>query len=228
VHALAARVPPVRESPVSAEDPQAILVPEIRDYALVNAEIRRRLDAGARLVRLAGVAGQRFLAHDLRGPWQARIEIAGDPGPECASRLDAPGLTVHIDGNSADGLGAELAAGMVWATGHAGDAVGYRQRGGILVICREVGHRAGLEQQAGILAVLGSPGRLPGDRASGGILITPKPEGGWRMSGLSALDSRQIELVRRLGALELPYTLQAELVKRLATSTSKQVAESES
>jgi hypothetical protein len=91
-----------------------------------------------------------------------------------------------------------------------------------------VGHRAGLEQQAGILAVLGSPGRLPGDRASGGILITPKPEGGWRIAGLSALDARQIELVRRIGALELPDTLQAELVKRLATPMSQQVAEPES
>ena len=145
-----------------------LVIPEIRDYQRINAELTVLLDAGHRRVRLEGVEGQRLLVSGLVGRWDAVVEIAGRPGPECAAGLDAPGLTVVCSGRAADGAGRGLRAGRVLFQDGAGDGAGYAQAGGLLVFLGPVGHRAGLNQSGGTLAALGAVGRLAGERQSGG------------------------------------------------------------
>ena len=87
-----------------------IVVPELRDYQQINAELVRRLNLGQPHVRLEGVEGQRLLVSRLAGAWQAVIEVDGNAGPELAAELDAPGLTVVCRGSAADGAGRGLVA----------------------------------------------------------------------------------------------------------------------
>jgi len=155
-----------------------IIVSEVRDYVRINAELVALLDSGHPRIRLEGAEGQRLLASGLAGPWQATVEIQGRTGPELAANLEGPGLRIVARGNTQDGAGRALRAGMILVVGDAGDGVGYAQSGGTLVVTRDVGHRAGLGQSGGILAVLGSTGRLAGDRQSGGTFFLGRGEVG--------------------------------------------------
>jgi len=157
----------IPEPPGSA----VLVVPEIRDYALINRELARLLDEGVRRVELSGVRGQRLIASGLKGPWEATVVVGGDAGPELARGLDAPGLTVVCRGGSADGLAQGLVRGRVAVEGDAGDGAGYGQRGGTILIRGDAGHRAGLMQRGGMLVVLGKVGRLAGERQDGGLLV---------------------------------------------------------
>jgi len=148
-----------------------LTVPEIRDYQRINAELIQRLDAGHRLVRLAGVERQRLLVSGLKGRWEAVVEVEGEAGPELAAGLDAPGLTVVCRGAAADGAASGLRSGRVVILGAAGAAVGYAMRGGTAVVAGDAGPRAGLNQSGGILVLLGKAGRLAGERQSGGTLF---------------------------------------------------------
>ncbi len=148
-----------------------LLVPEIRDYQRINAELAHALDEGAAEVRLAGVDGQRLLVAGLAGPWRARVIVEGPAGPELAAGLDAPGLVVIGTAGAADGAGAGMRAGRLVVRGEAGDSVGFAQRGGSIVVHGRAGHRAGLAQSGGTLVLLGGCGRLAGDRQSGGRLF---------------------------------------------------------
>ncbi len=149
----------------------SIVVPELRDYQQINAEVVRRLNLGEPHVRLEGVAGQRLLISRISGAWQALIEVEGNAGPELAAELDAPGLTVVCRGSAADGAGRGLAAGRLVIGGEASAAVGYFQRGGLIVAVGGVGPRAGLAQCGGDLVLLGKVGALAGERQTGGRLI---------------------------------------------------------
>jgi glutamate synthase domain-containing protein 3 len=148
-----------------------IAVPEIRDYHAVNADVVRRLDAGHRLVRLAGVRGQRLLAAGLAGSWTAVVEVDGDAGPELAAGLDAPGLNVVCRGRADDGAASQLRAGTVLVLGEVGVAFGYAQVGGLAVARGAAGARAGLAQSGGDLVLLGAAGPLAGERQIGGRLF---------------------------------------------------------
>lgn len=163
--------PPGPDPKPNPEPDPVVPVPEIRDYARVNAELVRLLDAGHARVRLAGAEGQRLLAFGLKGPWRAVVEVQGDAGPELAGELDAPGLLIACAGSAADGAGRGLKAGRLAIGGEAGEAVGYAQTGGAIVVAGGAGPRAGLDQSGGLLLVLGPVGRLAGERQSGGRLI---------------------------------------------------------
>lgn len=162
--------PPGSEAGPGAGAAPVLAVPEIRDYQRINGELAVLLDAGHPVVRLAGVEGQRLLASGLRGAWSAVVEIEGDAGPELASGLDAPRLTVVCRGRAADGAGSGLRDGRLVVIGSAGPAVGYAQRGGTVVVVGDAGPRAGLNQTGGVLLLLGSVGPLAGERQSGGTL----------------------------------------------------------
>lgn len=152
--------------------PDVVLpVPEIRDYLKINAELIHALDDGARLVRLAGVEGQRLLAHGLRGRWNAVVEVEGRAGPELAADLDAPGLTVVALGAVDDGAGRGLRSGRLLIHGDADDGLGYTQRGGVILAAGAAGARAGLDQAGGLLVIAGAVGRLAGERQRGGRLV---------------------------------------------------------
>ncbi len=174
------------------------MVPELRDYQQINAELVRRLNLGERHIRLEGVAGQRLLVWRISGAWQALIEIEGNTGPELAAELDAPGLTVVCRGSAADGAGRGLAAGRLVVGGAAGAAVGYFQRGGLIVALGDVGPRAGLAQCGGDLVLLGKVGALAGERQTGGRLVYkqgctgPHAGHGRRAGRLIALPAEQL------------------------------------
>lgn len=145
-----------------------ILVPEVRDYVRINAELVALLDQGHTWIRLEGAEGQRLLAAGLVGSWMATVEILGRTGPELAANLAAPGLRIIARGATLDGAGRGLRAGLIVVDGAVGDGLGYGQSGGTLIVTGNAGHRAGLAQSGGTLAVLGRTGRLTGDRQSGG------------------------------------------------------------
>jgi glutamate synthase domain-containing protein 3 len=151
-----------------------LLIPEIRDYQRINAELVGLLDAGHTRVRLARAEGQRLLVSGLRGSWKAEVEVEGLIGPELAAGLEAPGLTVVSRGDALDGAGSGLVAGLVMVLGRAGSALGYAQRGGLLAVRGDAGPRAGLNQSGGVLIVGGGLGRLAGERQSGGHFFALK------------------------------------------------------
>lgn len=153
-------------------------VPEVRDYARINAQVARWLDLGHRRIVLAGVSNQRLLLAGLRGPWNATIEVQGDAGPELARGMDAPGIVVTCRGNAADAAGSGLRDGTLRILGDAADCLGYCQRGGRLLAAQSAGHRAGLELSGGLLCILGNAGRLCGERQHGGRLIVLGPSVG--------------------------------------------------
>jgi len=148
-----------------------IVVPELRDYQQINAELVRRLNLGQQHVRLEGVEGQRLLVFRIAGGWDAIIEIDGNAGPELAAELNAPGIIVVCRGSAADGAGRGLQAGKVLVLGKAGVALGYFQSGGLIVAASEAGARAGLCQGGGDLVLLGPCGPLTGERQSAGRLF---------------------------------------------------------
>ncbi|WZO96319.1 glutamate synthase [Isosphaeraceae bacterium EP7] len=151
----------------------ALVVPDIRDYQRINAELTRLLDSGSPRVRLVGVERQRLLAAGLAGAWKAVIEVEGNAGPELGAGLNAPGLTVLCRGDAADGVARSMKAGRVVVLGSATDAPGYDQRGGTLIIAGDAGHRAGLNCQGGSQLYRGRVGRLLGERQSGGVIYAP-------------------------------------------------------
>lgn len=182
----------------------AIVVPELRDYHQINAEIVRRLDRGETHVRLEGVERQRLLAAGLSGRWRATVELIGDAGPELAAGLDAPGLVVVCRGSSADGAGSGLRAGGLLLLGPTGAAVGYAQSGGLIVAIGPAGPRAGLKMSGGELVLATSTGPLAGEGQTGGRLYLPMtgdgPHVGWNARGGSR-STVDAALRARLGVL---------------------------
>lgn len=196
----------------SAPPSPVISIPDIRDYQRINDELVRLLDEGHPLIRLEGAEGQRLLASGLSGRWQARVVIEGNVGPDVASGLDAPGLTVEVTGRSADASGHSLRSGTLILRGATGDGLGYHQLGGTIVALADAGHRAGLMRCGGVLAILGSCGRLLAERQSGGVVFARRsvvgPNAGHAPRGgrlvllpdgpdLSSLDPEDARLLER-------------------------------
>ena len=200
-----------------------ILVPEVRDYVRINAEIIGLLDQGHPLVRLEGAEGQRLLASGLAGSWDATIEVIGRTGPELAANLDAPNVRIVARGSTLDGAGRGLRAGTIVILGDVGDGLGASQAGGTLVVTGIAGHRAGLNQAGGSLAVLGATGRLAGDRQTGGYLwLGPAgaaahagrgQTGGHRIAWADALDADAVAAWADLVARTRPWLDPASLVR---------------
>jgi glutamate synthase domain-containing protein 3 len=145
-------------------------VNELRDYHLINRELKVLLDRGATHVRLTGVEGQRLLLAGLSGGWNAVVRVDGRVGPEFSAGLDATGLIVVVSGGAADGLGRSARGGSIVVLGDAGAAAGYRLDGGTVVVAGVSGPRAGLEQAGGTLLLGGPTGPLAGERQRGGLL----------------------------------------------------------
>lgn len=192
--------------------PLVLSVPEVRDYVRINAQVVRWLDAGHTWIELAGVSSQRLLLAGIAGRWNARIDVAGNAGPELAAGMNAPGLVVTCLGSTADAAGRELAGGTLRILGDVADCAAYRQRGGRILVAGSAGHRAGLEISGGLLAILGETGRLCGERQRGGRIFAPGvlgPFSGFGRDGgdflralpdpspLSAEESSAIDAIRR-------------------------------
>lgn len=195
-----------------------ILVPELRDYSQINAELVRRLNLGQTHVRLTGAAGHRLLAAGLDGPWHATVDVEGDAGPELAAGMNAPKLTLRCLGTAADGCGSGFLAGRLLVLGSVGLALGYFQRGGMIVAAGDVAARAGLCQQGGDLLLLGRTGPLVGERQAGGCLFLQESLTGPH-AGRGARGGRRIDLDSCLagqGKLLLDHQLKLDQAIRLA------------
>ncbi len=180
--------------PTSPPDPsRPIVVPELRDYHQINAEVVRRLNQGQGLVRLEGVQGQRLLLAGIVGSWRATIEVIGNAGPELAAGLNSPEITVICRGSAADGAGRGLAAGRLLVIGSCGTATGYFQQEGLIVVSGPVGPRAGLCQRGGSLVLLDRFGALGGEGQSGGRLFFKPCLAGAHL-GHGALGGRRVPL----------------------------------
>jgi len=191
-------------------EPPTLVIPEIRDYQRINAELATLLDQGHPRIRLEGAEGQRLLVAGLTGSWRAVVEVEGWTGPEFSADLNAPGLSVVALGPTADGAGRGLRSGTVVILGGAGDAAGNNQSGGLLIVVGPTGHRTGLAQSGGTLVVLGSTGRLASDLQSGGRFfvgggpVGPHPGRGRRGGRLielpcpGGLDSDDLEAWREV------------------------------
>jgi methylamine---glutamate N-methyltransferase subunit B len=172
-----------------------IVVPEIRDYHAINAEVVRHLDAGRARIRLADARGERLLAAGLNGPWAAVLEVDGHAGPELAAGLDATGLTIVCRGGADDGGASGLRAGRVIVLGEVGVAFGYAQRGGLAVAAGNAEGRAGLGQSGGDLVLLADAGPRAGERQSGGRLYALADRVGPH-AGLGRRGGRLIRIAR--------------------------------
>jgi glutamate synthase domain-containing protein 3 len=148
-----------------------LVVPEIRDYTRINAQVRQHLDDGCRRVVLVGVEGQRLLLSGLVGSWAASIELEGDAGPELGAECDVPGVYITVRGSVGDGAGREMRNGWIVVLGSATTCLGYRLRGGFIGVRGDSGPRAGLEQSGGTIVSFGELGDLAGERATGGTLV---------------------------------------------------------
>lgn len=151
----------------------SILVPELRDYRRINAELVRRLDRGEGHIRVEGAEGHRLLLAGLAGSWRATVVIVGWAGPELCFGMNAPGVTVVCLGSSGDGAGGGFRAGTLLLMGSSGTAVGYHQEGGLIVAASGVGPRAGLGMRGGDLVLLHSAGPLAGEAQRGGRVLLP-------------------------------------------------------
>ena len=178
-----------------------ILVPEVRDFVRINAELVGLLNLGHERVRLEGAEGQRLLAAGLVGNWRADIEVEGRTGLEFAANLNAPGLRIVARGASLDGAGRGLKAGTIVIVGDTGDGLGASQTGGNLLVTGSTGHRAGLGQAGGTLCVLDSIGRLAGDRQAGGVFFLGAPGTG-PYPGRGQRGGRRVGWSDPLGSLE--------------------------
>ena len=207
-----------------AEPVPVVMVPEIRDYTRINAEVIALLEAGHSRIRLAGAAGHRLLAFGLRGAWNALIEVDGRAGPELAAEVDAPGLVIVCSEAAAEGAGRGFRSGRLVIVGDAGSAVGYCQQGGTIVVAGSAGPRAGLDLSGGLLVVGGDLGRLAGERQRAGVVLAGGTIGpfagtgqrGGRLANLAHARPEEWELLRREAAaigrswpssLPLPATL---------------------
>jgi glutamate synthase domain-containing protein 3 len=179
----------------SGEPP--ILVPELRDYSQINAELVRRLNLGQTHVRLTGVAGHRLLAAGLDGPWYATVDVEGDAGPELAAAMNAPNLTLRCLGAAADGCGSDFKTGRLLVRGSIGVALGYFQHGGLIVAAGDVASRAGLCQQGGDIVLLGRAGPLAGERQAGGRLLLQQSLAGPH-AGRGARGGKRLDVDARL------------------------------
>jgi formylmethanofuran dehydrogenase subunit C len=198
---------------MTERQPVVLSVPEVRDYARINAQVLRWLDSGRTRIELAGVANQRLLLAGLAGPWEARIDVQGDAGPELAASMNAPNVVVTCLGSAADAAGRELAGGTLRILGDASDCAGYRQRGGLILVAGSAGHRAGLEMSDGLMVILGGSGRLCGHLQHGGRLIVSGTAGpfpgfardgggfflGSNLSALTVEERRAVDELQPLG-----------------------------
>ena len=103
-----------------------ISVPEIRDYHAINSEIVRHLDRGCRMIRLAGVRGQRLMASGLAGPWDATIEVDGDAGPGAGGRARRAGAHGRLSRPGRRRRGERTPGRSPAGAGHGGDRVRIR------------------------------------------------------------------------------------------------------
>ncbi len=142
-------------------------------YRQLNEAVRSAVAGGAKLIRLEGVNGQRYIGTGVCGS-DVHIEVHGTAGNDLAMLMDGP--TVEVFGNAQDGVGNTMNAGTVIVHGDAGDVLGYGMRGGRVFVRGDVGYRVGIHMKAyeGHVPILVCGGKARdffGEYMAGGVLV---------------------------------------------------------
>ena len=132
----------------------------------------REVSAGAAIIRLKNVFGQRYIGTDLDE--RAQIEIFGTPGNDLGAFMDGPRITIH--GNAQDGCGNTMNDGEIIIHGHAGDIIGLSARGGKIFVRDDVGYRAGIhmkeyQDKRPAVVIGGTAQDFFGEYMAGGVLV---------------------------------------------------------
>jgi len=142
-------------------------------FQQLNDAIRDEIAAGAKLIKLANVNGQRYIGTGLRVSG-VKIEVDGCAGNDMAMFND--GAEIEVFGNAQDGVGNTMSSGRVVVHGDAGDVLGYGMRGGKVFIKGDVGYRVGIHMKAyeKLIPVLVCGGKARdffGEYMAGGMLV---------------------------------------------------------
>ena len=113
------------------------------DYRRLNDEIRRRVEAGERRIKVFNVRGQRYLGVGL--PPGVKLEIHGVPG-NCLGNFNE-GVEIEVYGNAQDDVGDTMHAGRIIIHGDARDVIGQALQGGMILVKGNVGNRAAIQMR---------------------------------------------------------------------------------
>lgn len=153
-------------------------------FQQLNDAVREEIAAGAKLIRLANVNGQRYIGTGLRVSG-VKIEVEGTAGNDLAMFSD--GIEIEVFGNAQDGVGNTMSSGRIVVHGDAGDVLGYGMRGGRVYIRGDVGYRVGIHMKAfeklvPVLVCGGKARDFFGEYMAGGMLV---------LLGMNARDDSQ-------------------------------------
>ena len=161
-------------APVVERDGEAVRIDALGVYfQQLNDAVRSEIAAGAKLIRIANVNGQRYIGTGL-GVSGVKIEIEGTAGNDLAMLTD--GIEVEVFGNAQDGAGNTMSNGRIVVHGDAGDVLGYGMRGGRVYVKGDVGYRVGIhmkafEKSVPVLVCGGKARDFFGEYMAGGILV---------------------------------------------------------
>jgi len=153
-------------------------------FQQLNGAVRDEIAAGAKLIKIANVNGQRYIGTGL-GVSGVKIEIEGTAGNDLAMLAD--GIEIEVFGNAQDGAGNTMSNGRIVVRGDAGDVLGYGMRGGCVYVKGDVGYRVGIHMKAyeKLVPVLVCGGKALdffGEYMAGGMLV---------LLGMNTRDERQ-------------------------------------
>jgi glutamate synthase domain-containing protein 3 len=142
-------------------------------YKKLNEQIREQIEAGATMVILENVNGQRYIGNSIRAEG-VTIVVNGVPGNDLATFMSGP--TVIVNDNAQDAVANTMNAGTVVINGDAGDVLGYGMRGGSLYVRGDVGYRVGIhmkafEQQRPVIVAGGHARDFLGEYMAGGEIL---------------------------------------------------------
>lgn len=143
-----------------------------KHYKVLNQEVRRAIEAGAKEIELINVNGHRYIGDALKE--KVKIIVRGVPGQDLAAFNNGADITVYA--NAQDGVANTMNQGKVVVHGSAGDVLGYGMRGGKLFIKGDVGYRVGIHMKAyknniPVIIAGGTAADFFGEYMAGGILV---------------------------------------------------------
>jgi formylmethanofuran dehydrogenase subunit C len=121
---------------------------------------------------------------DVRGERVDRLEIEGDLDTACGVGARMASGLLHVHGNVGDDAGQAMSGGVLRIDGHAGDRVGAAapgasrgMTGGEIVVFGSIGGEAGALMRRGLVAVAGGVGAYAGRGMIAGTLLALGPLG---------------------------------------------------
>jgi len=141
-------------------------------YKPLNDEVHRAAAAGADVIRITDVHGQRFLAAGLES--NVKLEVYGTPGNDLGIFMDGP--TIEVFGSAQDQAGNTMNNGKIIVHGNAWDVTGFAARGGKIFVRGNGGYRIGIHMKEfrrhrPVVVYGGRVREFFGEYMAGGILV---------------------------------------------------------